>query len=62
MLSPSISVGDDGHEIVYVRHLGTLLGRCGPAFVIVLLVVELLGTEDPVDLIRNGSVWVVPEV
>ncbi len=56
---PHVRIGNDGSQVVNVWHLRAVLRACEHTLIIVLLVMQLLGTEDPVHLIRDGGVWVV---
>lgn len=58
----SVTVGDDGAEVVNLGGGGLLLGRHLGAGVTLLASVELLGLEELVDLVREGVGGVVSKV
>lgn len=57
--SPRIPIGDDGSQVVDVRHLGAFLWRCLKPRIIMLPIMQLLRTEETMDLIRNRGVRVI---
>ena len=57
--APCIGISNDWSEIVYIFHFGPLLWCSSHPFVVMLLVMQLLSTENTVDLIWNSRVWIV---
>ena len=58
--SPHICVSNNRSEVIDIRGLRTGLWRRRNAFLVVLLVVHLLCTEDPLHLVRYSGIRVVP--
>jgi hypothetical protein len=59
MHAPSISIGNDGSQVVNVLQLRPLFGSRIHSLIVVLLVMELLGSEDTMDLVWNSGIWIV---
>ncbi len=57
--SPCIPIRDDGSQVVDVRHIGAFLWRCLQPRIIMFPIMQLLRTEETVDLIRNRGVRVI---
>lgn len=60
--TPHVRVSNDRSQVIDVRCLRTGFRRHVEAFIVVLLVVKLLGSEQAFDLVRNSSVRVVPGI
>lgn len=58
--APRVGISDDRAEVVCVRQPDTLLGGGRHPGIVVLAVVQLLGAEDAVDLVRDRRIRIVP--
>ena len=56
---PCVTICNDWTKIVNIWHLLSSLRRSAHPGVIMFLVVQLLGFEDPLHLIWYGGIWVV---
>ncbi len=59
---PHVGICNDWSQVVNVGKFCSCLHSCGYPFVVVLLVMKLLGTEYPLNLVRDGSIGVVAEI
>lgn len=60
VISPSVTICDDWTKVVNVRHLLSSLWRSAHPGIIVFLIMQLLGLENPLYLVGNCSVRVIP--